>query len=482
MDMISTRARAGRRMRWVALLAACTVAIAACGGGDDGNGGSSSGGGNGDASDLPSCPLDALEEAGKPVEITMWHAMTRANEEELTRLTNEFNASQQDVKVTLSAAPSYQDNLTRYRAGLSTGELPDLMQGEDTSLQYMIDSASVLPAQSCIEADDYDTSDTLPRVLNYYTVQDVLWPMPFNVSNPVLYYNKAAFQRAGLDPETPPKTLDEVRAASQQIVDSGANPYGIAFKTDAWFFEHWMAKAAEIYVDNENGRAERATSVAFDNETGVELWTWLDDMVDDGLMLSTGDADIDHLLAIGNEQAAMTIDTSAALGTISQILGSGQFAGVTLGVGPMAGPDSPDGGVLVGGAALYIVNQSAPEKQAAAFEFAKYLNDPQVQAEWAAATGYIPIRESSVTMSPLVERWTEQPYYRIAYDQLLTGPENPATAGPVIGPYGARGEGVRGAVIDGLQSMLAEGTSPEDAIRQAAEASNTAIEEYNARF
>ena len=87
----------------------------------------------------------------------------------------------------------------------------------------------------------------------------------------------------------------------------------------------------------------------------------------------------------------MTIDTSAALGTISQVLGEGQFAAVELGVGPMPGPDSPDGGVLVGGAALYIVNQSAPEKQAAAYEFAKCLNEPQQQAEWAAATGYVPI-------------------------------------------------------------------------------------------
>ena len=466
-------------VRSVALVAVLALAVAACGGDDDD---SATGGGGGDASDLPECPLDALASADAPVEITMWHAMTRANEEELVRLTEAFNASQQDVRVTLSAAPSYQDNLTRYRAGLSTGELPDLMQTEDTGLQYMIDSASVLPAQSCVDADDYDTSDHVARVLSYYTVDDVLWPMPFNVSNPVLYYNRAAFTRAGLDPDAPPQTLDEVRSATQQIVDSGANPYGMAFKTDAWFFEHWIAKSGVLYVDNENGRAERATAVAFDDETGTELFAWVKDMVDDGLILSTGNADIDHYLAIGNEQAAMTIDTSAALGTISQILGQGQFAAVELGVGPMPGPDSPDGGVLVGGGALYIVNQSAPENQAAAYEFTKYLNEAQVQAEWAAATGYLPIRQSSTTLSPLVERWTEQPYYKIAYDQLLTGAENAATAGPVIGPYGGQGEGVRGAVIDAVQAMLTEGTSPEDAIQQAAEGANAAIADYNSRF
>jgi sn-glycerol 3-phosphate transport system substrate-binding protein len=469
------------KFRWVACVAALALVLAACGGGDDSSSGS--GGANGGSgSNLPTCPLDALEKATQPVDITFWHAMTRANEEELEKLTNQYNSSQQKVHVTLSAAPSYTDNLTRYRAALTTKKLPDLMQGEDTSLQYMIDSASVLPAQSCIDADDYDTSDHVERVLNYYTVDKVLWPMPFNVSNPVLYYNKAAFERAGLDPNQPPATLDDVRADAQKIVDTKATPYGVAFKTDAWFFEHWMAKAGRLYVNNDNGRTKRTTAVAFDNAEGTSLYKWVKDMVDDKLMLSTGTSDLDHYLAVANGQAAMTIDTSAALGTISQLLSAGQYADVKLGVGPMPGPASKDGGVLVGGAALYIVNQSAPVKQAAAYDFAKYLNQADIQAEWAAATGYIPIRKSSTTMSPLAEKWAQSPEYKVAYDQLLTGAENAATAGPVIGPYGASGEGVRGAVIDAVGSMLTGGKTAEQAITAAADASNKAIADYNSRF
>ena len=88
-----------------------------------------------------------------------------------------------------------------------------------------------------------------------------------------------------------------------------------------------MAKAGQLYVNNGNGREKRATAVAFDNPTGTSLYKWVKDMVDDKLMLSTGTADIDHYLAIGNEQAAMTIDTSAALGTISQMLGVGPVRG-----------------------------------------------------------------------------------------------------------------------------------------------------------
>ncbi|HEX5096079.1 MAG TPA: extracellular solute-binding protein, partial [Acidimicrobiia bacterium] len=209
----------------VAMLA-LTAVLAACGGGDDDDDDSSSGGGGGGGNnngaagpDLPNCPLDALEQASGPVDITLWHAMTRANLDELTRLTDQYNSSQSKVHVSLSESANYTDNLTRYTAGLGTGDLPDLVQIEDTGTQLMIDSQSVLPAASCIKADNFDTSDIIPRVLAYYTVKDVLYPMPFNVSNPILYYNKNAFTNAGLDPEKPPTTLDEMMEASQKIVD-----------------------------------------------------------------------------------------------------------------------------------------------------------------------------------------------------------------------------------------------------------------------
>ena len=297
----------------------------------------------------------------------------------MKKLTAQFNAQQHDVHVTLSASASYADNFTRFKAGLSTGALPDLMQGEDASLQAMIDSQTVLPAASCLQADGANTGDLIPRVVAYYSVNDVLYPMPFNDSNPVLYYNKTVFRRAGLDPDKPPTTFAEVQADSRKIVQSGAAPFGIALKTDSWPVEHWLAKAGHTFVNNDNGRKSRATKVSFDDATGVSVFTWFDDMVKSKLALSTGTSDINHYLAVGNGQAAMTIDTSAALGTISQLFAAGQYKNVQLGVGPMPGPTSPDGSVLVGGAANYIINKSAPAKQAAAYEFAKFLAGAKTQ-------------------------------------------------------------------------------------------------------
>src|SRR5437879_3413004 len=107
----------------------------------------------------------------------------------------------------------------------------------------------------------------------------------------------------------------------------------------------------------------------------------------------------------------MTIDTSAALGTIAQLLAAGKYKNVQLGVGKMPGPTSADGGLLVGGAANYIINRSNPDKQAAAYEFAKYLASPGVQSEWAAATGYVPVSKSAATIAPLARWYVERPEY-----------------------------------------------------------------------
>src|SRR5262245_53768337 len=181
------------------------------------------------------CPVNAL--SGKPVEVEMWHSMNAANNDALQRLVAKFEAANPNIQVKLVNQTSYDDTFTKYRAGLTSGDLPDLVQLKDTELQGMIDSRSILPVQACVKADHYDLSDYVERPIKYYTVGKTLWGMPFNVSNPVLYYNKQAFQKAGLDPNQPPKTLDEVRAAAQKLVDTGTTKFGYAAKLDPWYLE-----------------------------------------------------------------------------------------------------------------------------------------------------------------------------------------------------------------------------------------------------
>jgi len=446
--------------------------VAACSSGNDKGSGGTGGGGGAAAG---KCPLGAIAKAPrKPVDITVWHAMTQANETTLKQLTDQFNGSQTDVRVKLVNQTNYEDTFTKFKAGLGSGDLPDLVQLQDISLQLMIDSRAILPAQACVDADKYDLSDHIIRVVDYYKVKGVLWPMPFNVSNLVLLYNKQAFTKAGLDPEKPPATFDEIRAASEKIVASGAAKAGIALKRAPEYPEQWLAKAGQPYVNNGNGRQRRATAVTFDNQAGLDIYTWLASMVKDKLAVSTPNKGFDHLLAVANANTAMTIESSASLGTIVGVLGN--YPSVTLGVGAFPGPLG-QGGVLVGGAAMYIVNKSSPAKQEAAWRFAKFLDEPASQATWSAGTGYVPIRKSAIDLEPIKKRWAEVPGFKVAYDQLLAGATNTATAGPVIGDYA----GVRKAVENALTAMITTGTPPKTAIDQAAQRANAAIKDYNVR-
>ena len=464
------------RLATVGLVAA--LALGACSssssGSKAGGGGSKGGGGAGSNA----CPVAALAKATGPVNVTFWHGLSQANETQLKKLTDEFNASQSKVKVTLVNQTGYEEILRKWVAGLGTGDLPDVAQLEDTATQQMIDTQSIVPVADCIKADKYSTSDFVGRVLDRYTVDGKLYPMPFNVSNPILYYDKNAFTAAGLDPEKPPTTLAEVKTDAQKLKSSGY-PTGFGLKLNPWYLEQWASKADQLYANNQNGRAGRASKVLFDGASGQATFTWMKDMVDSGLARTnpdTGPNALDNLFGIRSKVHAMTIDSSAALGQISIVFASGESGGVKLGVGAMPGP-SGAGGVLVGGGALYLSKKSAPEKIAATWEYVKFLVSPAAQAAFAAGTGYVPIRKSSLNEKVLLDRWASEPGYRVAYDQLLAGKNDIATAGPVIGDYA----GVRDIVRDAETKMLAQGTDPMTAIKNAATAATAAIQDYNTR-
>lgn len=465
-----------RRGSVLAVALAAVLALGACSGSsgsgasDGGSGGSGGGGG--------ACPVGALDRAKSPVTITFWHGLNQANEKVLQGLIDQFNSSQTKVKVNLVNQTGYEEILRKWVAGLGTGDLPDVAQLEDTATQQMIDTQSIVPVSACVKADGYDTSDIVPRVLERYTVDGTLYPMPFNVSNPVLYYDKNAFRAAGLDPEKPPTTLAEVKSDAEKVKNAGYQT-GFGLKLNPWYLEQWAAKGNTFYANNQNGRASRATAAVFDDANGRATFAWMKDMVDSGLARTNpddGPNNFDNLFGIRSKVNGMTIDTSAALGQISVVLESGEAGGVELGVGPMPGP-SGDGGVLVGGGALYISKKSSPEKIAATWQLLKFLVRGDTQATFAAGTGYVPIAQSATQEQVLTDQWQKEPGYKVAYDQLLTGKVDRQTAGPVIGDYA----GVRGVVRDAETKMLTEGTDSDAALRQAQQDATAAIRAYNAR-
>ncbi|MGH9030875.1 MAG: extracellular solute-binding protein, partial [Acidimicrobiia bacterium] len=329
------------------------------------------------------CPVRALDRADEPVEITFWHVQQARNEEILVEQIEQFEASQDRVRVELVNQLTYPDVFEKYKAALATDGLPDLVQMDEAAVQSMVDSRSTIPIERCVEADDYSLDDFVPQTIDYYTTKGVLRAMPWTVSNPVLFYDKNDFRAAGLDPEVPPQTFEEVTEYAQRMVDAGAARYGMTVRAEASVNEAFYAKSGKLYMNHENGRDARATKTLLDTRTGVEIWTWWGDMIDSGLGLFTGSqpANFDNLYALGTGDAAMTIDTSNAIGSILGVLDTGEFGAVDLGVGPLPTLE-PGGGVPVGDASLWIP-KTGSRRQAAAWELVKFFSAPEQQAAYA---------------------------------------------------------------------------------------------------
>jgi sn-glycerol 3-phosphate transport system substrate-binding protein len=420
-----------------------------------------------------------------PVSITFWHSMTAANQDTLNSLVQTFNSSQNEVTVNLVFQGTYDDSLNKFLASLGrASELPAMIQMHDIATQLMIDSQEITPVQDFIDQEDYDLSAFEPRVLDYYRVGDRLYPMPFNLSGLVLYYNKNDFREVGLDPEKPPQTLEEVKEYSKKLLlkDSSGNitRSGIALDVSPPYLEQMLAKAGALYVNNGNGREGRATEAVFNGPEGKAIFEWWADMIESGLAFNVGrdPSSADGLLAIGSGRVSMTIATSAALRSIFDVMEAGGAQGVELGVGPMPGSQSPDGGAIVGGGCLWIVKARPEAEQEAAWKFLKFLVEADQQATWYAGSGYFPIRSDAFDLPAAKEAEAQYPYLRVAPQQLQEGARNRATQGPILGPFAKIRSDV---IVIAIESMILTGTPPDEAIDRAASDATELIKDYNER-
>lgn len=493
-----------RPLRLTALLAALLLVTVSCGG-DDGNDSSAGGtggggnGGNGDRPELPECPLDALDAATGPVEITVWHSYTAVTEETLLAMAADFNANQDKVVVKIENQSSYEELWRKYQQGIANNQLPTIAIPDDSVTRQIVDSATVLPAESCIEASGYDPEQLLDVSRSYYTIDDVLYPASLNTSAPLLYYNKNHFRKAGLDPEQTPGTLAELREYAQAIKDAGVVDTPIVLNLSGSIIEMLLTGAGIPMVDNDNGRGEGETTAStYADARTVELYTWLRDMVDDGLLLVVPviDNQFEHYLAMASQSASMTIETSTAATSVEAFLkgdldtgdlptdagGAAEDADVDLealdiGAGLVPGIDEP-GQLQVGGGAWYITLAGTPEQQAAAWSFMTWFNEPPQQARWSAEGSYMPYNVNAFDEQVLKDAWSGEragAWLTLAYEELTTGVD-PEFPGPLLGPY----EQFRAAQREAVDSLVFGDGDPAAVVQEVQDKTTEAIDQYNA--
>jgi sn-glycerol 3-phosphate transport system substrate-binding protein len=468
--------------RLLALLAVMALTAVACGGSSE-----EGGGGTADAGD---CPVNALDDATGTVDLVMWETFTGEPLRTMQALVAEYNASQDKVAVKMeNQGVGYEEIQRKFNTAISTGSLGGLVVLEDTQTQFMADSGVIIPAQACAEADDYDLNQFTEVVRNFYSVDSVLQPGATNLSTGVMYYNRDHLTEAGLDPDSPPQTLAELKDAAQAIQDAGVTEKPFVMVLQPWFIEHWLTGDGVPIVNNNNGRDGLATEATFDNATTLELYTWLDEMNSAGLLNAVPgtEGQVDHYFAVALEQASITIETSTAISTINAVLegtadpaefglDGDSLPAIDINVDVAAFPGiSGPGQVQAGGGAVYIPNTNPPEVIAAAWDFIKWLNTPEIQAKWMIGATYIAWNTAAAEEQALID-WEANTrpggWLTVAVDEINN--LDPNFPGPLIGPY----TDTREAIRQSLDELLLGGVSPADAVAKANDAISTALQRY----
>ena len=451
-------------------VAVLALALSACGGND----GDEQGGGVGNEAEPTA--------AAGPVSIDFWHSESAATEATLQGLIDRFNASQDEVKVQLVYEGSSVEINLKLLTSMRGGDVPALVELSDVDTQVMVDSGGVTPVQQFIDAEDYGLSDFDEKAVQYYTVDDDLYAMPFGIAVPMLFYNKIPFQEVGLDAEKPPLTLDDVRAYSEKLfkVDGSGNVVrsGISLDIQAWYLDLTLAEHGDLYVNNNNGRDGRATEAVFNDDTGKAFFRWWNEMVDEDLAFNVGrnPTGVDTFMAVASGRAAMTVGSSQALRTVFDALEKG-VQGVELGVGPFPGVAGGSGKPGIFSRSLWIMNKRSGAEQQAAWKLARWLAEPEQQAEFFAGSGYLPVRLSAYDLEPSRQVLEKYPSYQVPVDLFVGTPSTPAKLGPRMGPFSQ----VRETVAQGLEEMVVGGKDPVQALDDAAERATKELQDYNSR-
>ena len=407
----------------------------------------------------------------KPVTITFWHAMSGSRLGVVESIIESFNATHPDFEVKPLFTGSYAETLTKYVAAYPTKTGPNMVQVYEVGTQTMIDSDAITPVYKIPEilGETWDWAQYVIPITHYYSVDGNLWSMPFNSSTAMLYYNKDLFKAAGLDPDKPPTTWKEMEEYGEKILASGVVDHVYSTGWPSWIYEQTLAYHNHLYADNDNGRAELATKVVFNDDFGHMVFdTWIR-LHNKGIYIYGG-AEYSANSAFKAGQIAMLIQSTSSL---AGILKASEFKVGTSFLPRFEG--YPVGNSIIGGGSLWVTKRQSEEELRGVWEFLKYIGQKDIAIQWHKGTGYFPVSGAALK-ALLDEGWfSADQTFLTAFLQILSGRRDTAAAtGVRLGPFVAMREHFRAA----LEKSIGGELSPKDALNEAAEKMNLLLKDY----
>jgi sn-glycerol 3-phosphate transport system substrate-binding protein len=301
--------------------------------------------------------------------------------------------------------------------------------------------------------------------------------MPFNSSTPILYYNKDVFKKAGLDPETPPKTWEDVEAFSKKIMASGAAKCGFTTGWISWVqLENFSAWHNQPIGTNENGFGSMDSKLTVNGPLQVRHWENLKKWQDAGIFEYGGPVGgNDAPPKFYSQECAIYMNSSASR---AGVVANAKDFEVGYGMLPYyADVEGAPQNSIIGGATLWVLQGHTPEEYKGVADFFHYLSSPEVQADWHQFSGYLPITEAAYDLGKSQGYYAKNPGTDVAIKQITLNPPTANSKGLRFGNYVQ----IRDVIDEEFQNLLNGSKTAQQALDAVVERGNALIQDFVAR-
>ncbi len=410
------------------------------------------------------------------IEIQWWHAMDGALGEWVDDLAAGFNKSQTEYKVNAVYKGNYTEVMTGAIAAFRAKQQPHIVQ------VFEVGTATMMAAKGAIKpvyelmaeaGEKFDPKAYLSAVTGYYTTADgKMLSMPLNSSTPMLYYNRDAFKKAGLDVNRPPRTWPEMGEYAKKIQAAGY-PCGFSSQWQQWILlENYSAWHNVPFASRQNGFAGLDTELLFNSPLHVRLVQQLAEWQKTRLFDYGGRrGDANPKFATG--ECGMFLASSAAYaGFVKATTGKFEF-----GIGMMPyWPDVPGApqNSIIGGATLWVLSGHKPAEYKGVAKFFGYVSLPEVQAASHQRTGYLPITLAAYELTRKQGFYEKHPGTDVSIRQINNKPPTDNSKGLRLGNFVQ----IRDVMDDELEAVWGGKKSAKEALDAAVKRGNELLRQF----
>lgn len=396
--------------------------------------------------------------------VEFWHAMGRNHGKTLNELASEFNESQSKYRILPVYQGRYDSLSQKLIASLYANRNPAMAQTYPSWTKRFYGYGYMEPVQTFIDQDpefQEQLDDFFPVMLaentmkNPETSEKKLVTLPFNKSVYVLYVNQTKLEEKGLKP---PKTWDEFYEVARAMTERPAEdqqPTMFGFAT-------------RPYIEDLTVMAMTTDTQLLDEETGdinfttgrvVDAFEFLKQLTTGTDNSKIGYVETSYLSNVfGSERVAMYISSTAAMPYNDMAVGD-KFIWRAHPV-PSFDEDTV-GKTLMQGTNMGIFKNVPEEEQQGAWEFMKFLCQPESTAKWASNTGYMPVRRSAKEIPWFREELENDISYANAISTLETAAYEPRLI---------YWESVRSLISRQVEAVLLGRKTVDQALQEAKEA------------